>query len=247
MSDGDTSEAYVCVDIAEEHIEPRDQAEVVNRLDLGQRVDVYEDANGWSRVTWFYDHYFDGRKFARWVRSASLSPDKPPPPEHGLPETRLGGALAHSDDVGRYWRRFFKGAQRAIEKGLASEDDFVEWGGWARSPGSEGFYFINPESHVIGRVYLHAPTGRMVQWHSWMGDQEVAEYLYERQGGKCVLCRQPFRPRNLERDHIIPKRKGRVDRIANLQLLCAACNRIKGDRSQEWAIGRLHELGVIGA
>ncbi|MDE0056015.1 MAG: hypothetical protein OXT64_17430 [Gammaproteobacteria bacterium] len=44
MSDGDTSEAYVCVDIAEEHIEPQVQAEVVNRLDLGQRVDVYEEA-----------------------------------------------------------------------------------------------------------------------------------------------------------------------------------------------------------
>ena len=246
MNEGSTVEAYVAVDIAEERIEPTEHAEVVNRLDLGQRVDVFEKTDGWSRVTRYYDHYFDGRKFARWVRTSSLSPDKPPPPKHGLPGTRLGAALAHSDDVGRYWLRFLSAAQRAIERGLASEDDFVDWGGWVRSPSSAGFYFINPDSHVSGRIYLHAPTGRMAQWHSWMGDDEVADYLYQKQGGKCVLCREPFRPRNLEKDHIIPKHRRRIDKIANLQLLCSACNRIKGDRSQEWAMGRLRELGVAG-
>ena len=246
MNEGDTTEAYVAVDMAEEHIEPSEHSEVVNRLGLRQRVDVFEDTNGWSRVTRYYNHYVDGREFARWIKTKSLSPNKPAPPKHGLPETRLGAALAHSDDVGRYWRCFLRGAQRTIERGLTLEDDFVDWGGWVRSPSSEGFYFINPDSHVSGRIYLHAPTGRMAQWHSWMGDEEVAEYLYEKQGGKCVLCREPFRRRNLEKDHIIPKSKRRIDKIANLQLLCPACNRIKGDRSQKWAIGRLDELGEVG-
>ena len=246
MNEENTSHAYVTVDMVDEHIEPSEHAEVVSRLDLRQRVDVFEDTNGWTRVSWYYDHYADGRKLARWVRTSSLSSDRPAPPKHGLPETRLGAALARSDNVGRYWRRFLRGAQRAIDRGLASEDDFVECGGWVRSPSSAGFYFINPDSHVRGRIYLHAPTGRMAQWHSWMDDQEVAKYLYEKQGGKCVLCRRRFPRRNLETDHIIPKRMGRIDKIGNLQLLCSACNRIKGDRSQEWAIGRLEELGEVG-
>ena len=166
MNEGNTTVAYVAINIAEEHIEPSGHSEVVNRLDLRQRVDVFEDTNGWTRVSRYYDHYIDGRAFARWVSTSSLTPNKPPLPKHGLPETRLGAALAHSNDVGRYWRRFLRAAQRAIKRGLASEDDFVEWGGWVRSPSSAGFYFINPDSHVTGRVYLHAPTGRMAQWHS---------------------------------------------------------------------------------
>ena len=245
MSEYRTSDAYVLVDIAEQHIEPSEESEVVNRLSLGERVDVFEESNGWSRVTWYYDHFFDGSKYARWMKTSFLGSEKPPSPEHELPDTRLGKALANSDEVRIYWRRFLQGAKRAIERGLVSEDDFVEWGGWVRSASVEGFYFINPELHVTARIYLHAPTGRMAQWQPWMGDKEIAQHLYERQNGKCVLCREQFRLRNLEKDHIIPRRKRRIDRISNLQLLCSACNRVKGDRSQELAIGRLRELGVV--
>ena len=245
MKDDRISEAYVIVDIAEQHLEPSEESEVANRLGLGERVDVFEDANGWSRVTWYYDHFFNGRKYARWMNNSLFGPDKPPPPEHGLPDTRLGNALANSDEVRIYWRQFLQAARRAIERGLASEDDFVEWGGWVRSASVEGYYFINPEPHVIGRIYLHARTGRMAQWQPSLGDKEIVQHLYRKQNGKCVLCREPFRLRNLEKDHIVPKRKKRIDKISNLQLLCSACNRVKGDRSQEWAIGRLRELGVI--
>ena len=143
MNGESTTQAYVAIDVAEERIEPSEESEVVNRLDRGQYVRVFEEANGWSRVTWYYDHFFDGREFARWIKSSSLSPDKPPPAEHGLPQTRLGAALAHSDDAGDYWKRFLQAAQRAIERGLASEDDFVEWGGWITSPSSRGYYFIH--------------------------------------------------------------------------------------------------------
>ena len=246
MVEEHTTQAYVVVDLVEERIEPSEASEVVNRLDRGQSVKVFEEVNGWSRVTWYYDHYFDGKERARWIRSSSLSPEKPLPAEHGLPRTRLGAALAHSDHVGSYWKRFLQAAQRAIERGLAAEHDFVEWGGWTRSPGSPGYYFVHTGTHVKERIYLHARTGRMAQWHPWMGNKEVAAHLYAQQNGKCVLCREPFRLRNLERDHIAPRRERRIDKIANLQLLCSACNRVKGDRPQEWAMGRLREQGVVG-
>ena len=45
-------------------------------------------------------------------------------------------------------------------------------------------------------------------------------------------------------DHIIPQRAGGQDNVENLQLLCAHCNRVKGDRPQAYLVSRLKELGI---
>ncbi len=66
--------------------------------------------------------------------------------------------------------------------------------------------------------------------------------LYGQQEGRCAGCRTHFEFRHLEVDHRIPQRKGGGDHIENLQLLCASCNRIKGDRPQEYLVARLAEL-----
>ena len=50
--------------------------------------------------------------------------------------------------------------------------------------------------------------------------------------------------RVLEVDHVIPQRAGGQDNIENLQLLCAHCNRVKGDRPQEYLVVRLRELRI---
>ena len=47
-----------------------------------------------------------------------------------------------------------------------------------------------------------------------------------------------------EVDHIIPRSGGSQDNIVNLQLLCAHCNRVKGDRPQEYLVARLRELSI---
>jgi site-specific DNA-methyltransferase (adenine-specific) len=39
---------------------------------------------------------------------------------------------------------------------------------------------------------------------------------------------------NLEIDHVIPKAKGGGDYYENYQLLCGACNKIKGDRPMDY-------------
>ena len=44
----------------------------------------------------------------------------------------------------------------------------------------------------------------------------------------------------------IPQRAGGQENIENLQLLCAHCNRVKGDRPQEYLVARLRELGICG-
>ena len=60
--------------------------------------------------------------------------------------------------------------------------------------------------------------------------------LFGQQEGKCNGCRSEFPFRVLEVDHIIPRGGGGQDNIENLQLLCAHCNRVKGDRPQEYLV-----------
>ena len=65
------------------------------------------------------------------------------------------------------------------------------------------------------------------------------ETLYGGQAGNCAGCGEHFRIQNLEVDHIIAVSVGGTDHIDNLQLLCSHCNRVKGDRGQEYLLMKL--------
>ena len=69
--------------------------------------------------------------------------------------------------------------------------------------------------------------------------------LYGKCGGFCAGCGQHFQPRNLTIDHRVPKSKGGTDHRSNLQLLCGACNSMKGDRPQAYLEKQLKRLGII--
>jgi site-specific DNA-methyltransferase (adenine-specific) len=62
----------------------------------------------------------------------------------------------------------------------------------------------------------------------------VKERLYKEQNCMCNGCKTQFEIRNLEIDHIIPKSKGGGDYYENYQLLCSACNKMKGYRPMEY-------------
>ena len=64
-------------------------------------------------------------------------------------------------------------------------------------------------------------------------------HLYGQQGGNCNGCSTHFEIQHFEVDHIIAKSVGGTDHIGNLQLLCGNCNRIKGDRGQEYLLAKL--------
>ena len=69
--------------------------------------------------------------------------------------------------------------------------------------------------------------------------------LFGIQEGKCNGCEVLFPFRNMTIDHIIPRSRGGSDAPDNLQLLCAACNSTKGNRTQDELIQSLRDQGVI--
>ena len=68
--------------------------------------------------------------------------------------------------------------------------------------------------------------------------------LYHQQRSRCEGCSGRFDQRHLEVDHIEPWIKGGPELFDNKQLLCSSCNRIKGDRSQEYLRQALRERGI---
>ena len=68
--------------------------------------------------------------------------------------------------------------------------------------------------------------------------------LYGKQEGHCAGCEIMFPFRNMTTDHIVPRTKGGTDHIDNLQLLCGACNSMKGADTQEAFIARLKSEGI---
>ena len=70
-------------------------------------------------------------------------------------------------------------------------------------------------------------------------------FLFGKQEGRCNGCRSAFEFRHLEVDHVIPRDSGGQDHIENLQLLCGHCNRVKGNRTQEYLMARLVEMEIV--
>ena len=94
--------------------------------------------------------------------------------------------------------------------------------------------FVTARTDIPRRTDIDVPVPYRQNKHVLFGQQE----------GRCNGCESEFPSSVLEVDHIIPRNIGGQDNVENLQLLCAHCNRVKGDRPQQYLIARLKELGV---
>ena len=68
--------------------------------------------------------------------------------------------------------------------------------------------------------------------------------LYGKQEGLCNGCGHFFPFRNFTIDHILSRHRAGTDHIDNLQLLCGACNSLKGTGTQEELIAKLKQQGI---
>ncbi|MDR1079383.1 MAG: HNH endonuclease [Deltaproteobacteria bacterium] len=85
-------------------------------------------------------------------------------------------------------------------------------------------------------------SGTEYQQGSLLG-YEVREYLLEKFGRKCSYCGKDGVP--LQIDHIVPKAGGGSDRVSNLTLACAECNRKKGSLDLKTFLARKPELAKL--
>ena len=69
--------------------------------------------------------------------------------------------------------------------------------------------------------------------------------LYGQQEGLCGGCKLHLPFKLFEVDHVVPQSKGGTHHMDNLQLLCGSCNKIKGDKSQEYLIAQLKQTDLL--
>ena len=94
--------------------------------------------------------------------------------------------------------------------------------------------YVTARTDIPRRTDIDAPIPYRQNKHVLFGQQE----------GLCNGCGVMFPFRNFTVDHMVPQGRGGTDHLDNLQLLCGACNSVKGDRPQEYLIARLKEMAI---
>ena len=94
--------------------------------------------------------------------------------------------------------------------------------------------YVTIRTDIPQRTDIDAPIPYRQNKHILFGQQE----------GLCNGCRGDFPFKLFEVDHLVPRSRGGTDHLPNLQLLCSSCNRIKGDRPQEYLMARLAEIAL---
>ena len=97
------------------------------------------------------------------------------------------------------------------------------------------FFDLNHREDIPRRTDLGVLPSYRTHKHQLFGKQE----------GRCGGCGVAFPFRNFTVDHVVPRSQGGSDHFDNLQLLCGACNSVKGDRPHAALIATLRDRGIV--
>ena len=95
--------------------------------------------------------------------------------------------------------------------------------------------YVTHRTDLPRRTDIDAPIPYRQNKHVLFGQQE----------GLCGGCKEMFPFRNFTMDHVVPQSRGGTDHVGNLQLLCGACNSLKGDRDQAYLIAQLKKMAIV--
>ena len=130
---------------------------------------------------------------------------------------------------------------------VAGEKLEREWVGIDISPKARDLVKVRMEKELglfsLGTVYrddvpMRTDLGELPHYRTHK------HTLFGKQEGHCAGCRHDFPFRNFTVDHIVSQSKGGTDHIDNLQLLCNACNSMKGTKTQEEFLAALMREGI---
>lgn len=159
---------------------------IVGQLFHREGATVYEQKDGWARVSKRYDascrngrsEYVDSGdnkcsvsngikdgKFAEWVFLEHLSEIRPPDPGAGA--TGMAKAISQSDDFRHYESAFVTAAEKLVSSGRCTLVEIGNNGGWTKSTTTyrnKPVYFMYCGGMTLSnRLYLNADTGQIFQ------------------------------------------------------------------------------------
>jgi hypothetical protein len=179
------SEAWVTTDRLNRRTCPAVTCGIVGSLMFREKATIYEEKNGWARVSKYYDascqnglsQYVDSGnaactegngivngRFAEWVSLEYLIDTRPPDP--GASATGDYALVSGSDDYARYKDVFARAAAKLIASGRCTEQDFKDMGGWVASTehrDSPVYFTYCGGMRIQNRIYLNAATGNIFQ------------------------------------------------------------------------------------
>ena len=140
-------------------------------------------------------------------------------------------ACVAAEKLGRQWVGIDLSpvAYRLVQERLAREVNV----GSEETPRLTGWN-VTHRTDIPRRTDIDAPKNYRKNKHVLFGQQE----------GQCNGCRMDFPFKIFEVDHVIPRSRGGTDHLDNLQLLCPHCNRVKGNRGQEYLMAQLATTNV---
>ena len=124
---------------------------------------------------------------------------------------------------------------------IAAQAEGREWVGIDLSPKAVELVEQRIDALTAVPIKIHARTDipRRTDIDAPIHYRKNKHVLFGLQEGLCNGCKMEFPFKIFDVDHIVPKSKGGTDHVDNLQLLCSACNRIKGDRPMEYLMAEV--------